>query len=129
MRLVAFALVCTACYYLLARAELTRWFWGTLDRTWCGKLLRCPACTGFWLGLGLSHVIPTNGHVHAAWSWSCSATLARHAAYGMVLTAITWALMKLALDYGSAPDPEEATDAQADRNSDSEEQPASKPDR
>ena len=107
MKLIAFSLICAACYYLLARAEVTRMFWGALDGTLLGKMLRCPACTGFWIGLCLSHVIPTNGHLHGnVFDWSCLITALRHAAYGMVLTAITWALMKVALDYGSAPEPE-----------------------
>lgn len=119
-QLFIFAVVATACYYLIARAEATRWFWGALDGTLLGSMLRCPACTGFWIGLCLSHIIPTNGHLHGnLFDWSCLITALRHALYGMVLTAITWALMKLALDYGSVPTPE-APDAQADRKADPE---------
>ena len=46
MRLLTFGIVCAAVYYLLARAEITRWFWYTINGTVLGKLLRCPACTG-----------------------------------------------------------------------------------
>jgi len=118
MSLITFALICTACYYLLARAAVTRWFWEPADSVpVLGCLLRCPACAGFWIGLVLGHVIPTNGHVHVAavTIWSCVATSARHAAYGIVLTTIGWALMKVTLGYGRVPDPEEDV-AGADRD-------------
>ena len=41
-----------AVHWLLARSDVMGWFWsrvtGRLD-----QLLRCPACSGFWIGLGL----------------------------------------------------------------------------
>lgn len=39
-------------HWLIARSHAMQWLWsratGRLDR-----LLRCPACSGFWIGLGL----------------------------------------------------------------------------
>lgn len=49
-------------HWFLARAEIARPLWsnakGAMD-----KLLRCPSCSGFWLGLvyGLSGVTPVEG--------------------------------------------------------------------
>ena len=41
-------------HWLMARAEITKWFWGSiLMPKFLDSLLRCPACSGFWLGLGL----------------------------------------------------------------------------
>ncbi len=39
-------------HWILARAEITRFAWSRAPR-WLDKLLRCPACSGWWLGLGL----------------------------------------------------------------------------
>lgn len=84
---LCFGALCVFTYYLLARADITRWFWGWFERPAVlvptptlreirqgreGKLmpttgsnlrlilatmLRCPACTGFWIGLALQHVV------------------------------------------------------------------------
>jgi hypothetical protein len=41
-------------HWIIARAEITKRFWNAI---WLPEflngLLRCPACSGFWLGLGL----------------------------------------------------------------------------
>lgn len=41
-------------HWLIARAEISKAFWSAIwlpERI--DQLLRCPACSGFWLGLGL----------------------------------------------------------------------------
>lgn len=47
---ILLGLLTAAGHWLLARSEVMRWLWsrasGRLD-----ALLRCPACSGFWLGL------------------------------------------------------------------------------
>lgn len=41
-------------HWTVARATITKWFWGAswLPR-FLAELLSCPACSGFWIGLGL----------------------------------------------------------------------------
>lgn len=52
MTLLLLGLLCAALHWLIARSTIAKPFWsrttGKLD-----ELLRCPACSGFWLGLGL----------------------------------------------------------------------------
>jgi hypothetical protein len=49
--LLIYPLLTAALYYLLARAEISRFLWSryppALDR-----FMACAACTGFWYGLG-----------------------------------------------------------------------------
>lgn len=51
-QLFIFGVLCAVLHWLAGRAEITKPLWsrapGPLDRA-----LRCPACSGFWLGLGL----------------------------------------------------------------------------
>lgn len=52
MTLIAFAALVTFLYYIGARAEVTRFAWERYpDRL--DKLARCPACSGFWIGLAV----------------------------------------------------------------------------
>lgn len=39
-------------HWLLARSKIAQPLWSRA-RGWLDALLRCPACSGFWLGLGL----------------------------------------------------------------------------
>jgi hypothetical protein len=48
------AILASALHWLAARATITKHFWGALWLPgWLDSLLKCPACSGFWLGLGL----------------------------------------------------------------------------
>jgi hypothetical protein len=99
--LLLFALLCTGAYYLLARAEITRWLWQPLDgMRGIGPLLRCPACTGAWLGAGASFIVPVVGHTDHWWL-ACTASVVEHALLGMVCTAIGWGAMKWGLNVGA----------------------------
>lgn len=41
-------------HWIIARAKITKWFWGAAWLpSFFHELLSCPACSGFWLGLGL----------------------------------------------------------------------------
>lgn len=55
-QLTIFGLLLASIHWLVARAEITRWFWENAPRP-LDALLRCPACSGFWLGAALSPVI------------------------------------------------------------------------
>lgn len=51
---VILAILASALHWLIARASITEWFWSA---RWLPDfaydLLECPACSGFWIGLGL----------------------------------------------------------------------------
>jgi hypothetical protein len=69
-QLLLLGLISSAVHWIIARSEIARPFW-SLDwwswssslsrcatynrhvRDWFWKLLVCPACSGFWIGLGL----------------------------------------------------------------------------
>ena len=97
--LIHFALLCTAIYYVVARAEISRAFWEPASRASpaLSRLLACPACSGTWIGAVLGHLWPVYGHEHGL--GACVSATFVHAAFGMVLTAMTFGLMKLAYDY------------------------------
>jgi hypothetical protein len=52
--LTTLAILAAATHWLVARAQITKRFW---DAIWLPEfiydLLSCPACSGFWIGLGL----------------------------------------------------------------------------
>lgn len=102
-------LLVAALYYLLARAEITRFLWSKypprLDR-----LAMCPACLGFWLGCacGAARVVagvplPTSPYLYVAHAGLVS----------LVSTPILFGLMRLGFDGGTqAPEvPTESNDA------------------
>lgn len=49
--LLLYPLLTAACYYLLAQATLTSFIWSRYP-TRLDSFMSCPACTGFWYGLG-----------------------------------------------------------------------------
>lgn len=48
---VIYPLLCTALFYLSSQAEITRWLWSRYPER-LDAFLSCPACSGFWWGLG-----------------------------------------------------------------------------
>lgn len=51
MGIVLYPLLCTAAFYLLAQAKLTHFLWERYPPA-LDEFMSCPACTGFWYGLG-----------------------------------------------------------------------------
>jgi hypothetical protein len=52
--LATLGLLSAVIHWLVARARITRGFWGAIWLpSWIGGLLACAACSGFWIGLGL----------------------------------------------------------------------------
>lgn len=49
--LVIYPLVCCALFYLGAQAKITYWLWERYPPR-LDAFMSCPACTGFWYGLG-----------------------------------------------------------------------------
>lgn len=50
-QLFVLGLVCASAHWLIARSHIAEPLWSRA-RGWLGALLRCPACSGVWLGLG-----------------------------------------------------------------------------
>lgn len=48
-QLVILGILSSSIHWLVARSEIARPLWSRA-RGWLEKLLRCPACSGFWLG-------------------------------------------------------------------------------
>lgn len=53
-------LLTSATHWIIARAEISQPLWGRA-RGWFARLLACPGCSGFWLGIafGAAGVRPT----------------------------------------------------------------------
>jgi len=55
--LATLAILCATIHWIAARSQIMEWFWAA---PWLpdfiNDLLACPACSGFWLGLGLGTV-------------------------------------------------------------------------
>lgn len=49
--LVVFGLLTASTHWLIGRSEIAKPLWSRATG-WIEKLLACPACSGFWLGLG-----------------------------------------------------------------------------
>ncbi len=50
--LVLLGLLSASIHWIIARSLIMRWFWGR-TRGWLAKLLACPACSGWWISIGL----------------------------------------------------------------------------
>ncbi len=50
--MILYALLTTALYYLGCRARVTHFLWSRYPR-WLDDLTICPACSGYWYGLGV----------------------------------------------------------------------------
>ena len=99
--LLAFGLIITFAYYLLARASLTRPLWSRY-RGRLASLMACPACSGFWLGLAFSHWCPSlsvnwydNVPVETPFEWAVGfllSGLVGGALCGILYGALHWGL-------------------------------------
>lgn len=82
-------------HWIVARSKAMQWFWESpWLPTFVDDLLRCPACLGFWLGLGLgaTGVRPlTTGHV---WLDIVAAGLAGVWCTPIVESALLWGIDK-----------------------------------
>lgn len=50
-QLVILGILTSATHWLFARSAVLKPLWSRA-RGWLDQLLRCPSCSGFWLGLG-----------------------------------------------------------------------------
>lgn len=79
-------------HWIVARASITRFFWSRV-RGWLAKLLACPACSGFWIGLTLMVVdVQVVEHASTPVNWVTNGLL------GLYLTPVFQAVFLLGLD-------------------------------
>jgi hypothetical protein len=76
----------TALHWLGARSEIARPLWSR-THGWLDKLLRCPACSGYWLG-GLIALGGVHPFGDAATGWRLLVQLQLSGLAAMVLTPI-----------------------------------------
>lgn len=93
--LVIYALLCTALFYLGARAMITRFLWSRYTPR-LAQWADCPACSGTWYGLALSMSVGWYYELDigpfAAQSWITPLIVA---ACMMVLVPMVAALMEI----------------------------------
>jgi hypothetical protein len=95
-QLVLLGLLSAAVHWLVARAEITRFFWSRAPRV-VDKLLRCPSCAGFWIGLGLGALGVRPVAAPPLTAVLASGVLAI-VATPLVEVALLWALQRTAIE-------------------------------
>ena len=85
--LVPFACLVAATYYVLARAEITRWIWSRYP-AWLDRMALCPICMGFHLGWLASLILPVPV-IGPAWTFPLWGGV-----YGMTLGPLVFAGMR-----------------------------------
>jgi hypothetical protein len=101
-QLLVLGLMTAALHWLIARSAISKPLWSRA-RGWRDGLLRCPACSGWWLGLGLgvAGVRPLVIHDRVA------STLAS-AVLGTILTPIFEAVLLWGLEVSAIDEREKS---------------------
>lgn len=117
LTIVVYALLSTSLFYLGSRALITRFLWSRYPR-WLATFMDCPACVGFWWGLGLSLALGDgheldgliSDHVNSYdFLRGCHNTSLLIGLISIVTTPIVAGIMQRAFDYlGSAVPPDDA---------------------
>ncbi len=96
--LILYSLLCAAMFFLGSRATVTRWLWKRYPPR-LAHFLDCSACTGFWLGIGLSLTLGRHASLNVfeldAFAWYTPIVVGLCM---IVLTPITAGLMQAGLD-------------------------------
>ncbi len=102
-QLALLGLLSTALHWLIARSKIAQPLWSRA-RGWLALLLACPACSGWWLGLGLG----TGGVRPVTVSWRI-VEVVLCGLLAMVLTPVVEAVMLWGLERSAivAEEPEE----------------------
>ena len=96
--LLLFGILTAAVHWTIARSSVFSWFWrrakGPFD-----SLLRCAACSGFWIGLGLGSL----GLDPLSTSWDPWLKIVTSGGLGLWLTpifegALLWGLRETSLE-------------------------------
>lgn len=103
-QLVELGIILSSLHWLLARSRIMEPFWSRTTG-WVARLLVCPACSGFWLGLA---VPPLNGN---GWEWRARLI---QGFLGIWLTpifeaALLWGLALSAIELDEEPQPTEGS--------------------
>jgi len=101
MQFLAFIALITTAYYLFARAEVTKFIWERYPSP-IDRLAKCPACSGFWLGMiaGILVLAPyTSPNLCLRGLWG--------GIYGIFLLPISAAVHKMARDIAQIPNDDE----------------------
>lgn len=104
-QLALLGLLSTSIHWIVGRSKIAQPLWSRA-RGWLGALLACPACSGFWLGLGLgaAGVHPVAGLPHR---WHDLAATLVAGLLAVVITPVFEAVMLLGLEH-SAVEPASA---------------------
>lgn len=99
-QLLVLGLLSASIHWLIARAHITELFWANAHG-WLGRLLRCPACTGWWLGLllGLAGLRPFT--LHYAWT-----AIVFSGVLATILTPVFEGVMLWGLEVSAIDEPE-----------------------
>jgi hypothetical protein len=82
-------------HWIIARSKIMQWLWGAQWLpNFLDQLLRCPACSGFWLGLGCGWLGIQPLHIGPPWLAVVAAGLA-----GIFTTPLTEAALLWGLKY------------------------------
>jgi hypothetical protein len=103
-QLALLGLLSTALHWLIARSKIAQPLWSRA-RGWAAALLACPACSGWWLGLGLG----TGGVRPVMGSWRIVEVIAS-GLLAVVLTPIfegvmLWGLERSAIEQEEPDEP------------------------
>lgn len=99
-QLFLLGLFSAAIHWLIARSEIARPLWSRA-RGFVDKLLRCPACSGFWLGAALTFV-----GVHPLVGVSDWLAPAAGALFGLFFTPVFEAVLLWGLERSAVGDEE-----------------------
>ncbi len=99
--LLLLGMLSASLHWVLARAEITRFAWSRAPR-WLDKLLRCPACSGWWLGVlfGVLGVCPVQIAESRAGEFACAGLLA------IWLTPVFETCLLWGLEHSAVPEAE-----------------------
>lgn len=107
IQIAALGVLLAATHWLIARAEITQVFWGNVGTGFVGKLLACPACSGWWLGIGAYFIGLRPLDQLVAWPWA-PLSVAAAGLLGLFLTPVFEAVLLWGL-YASAISTDEPT--------------------
>jgi hypothetical protein len=105
-QLFLLGLFSTAVHWLVARSEIFRPLWSRA-RGWLDKLLRCPACAGYWLGglVTLGGVHPFGDLTDGPW-WLTVAKVVGAQLAAVFLTPVFEAVLLWGLERSAVVDEE-----------------------
>jgi len=98
-QLAILGLLSTSIHWIVGRSKIAQPLWSRA-RGWFGALLACPACSGFWIGLGLgaAGAKPIGGLPHVGHD---AAAILAAGLLAVVLTPVCEAVMLLGLEHSA----------------------------